>query len=47
MWQQGGGSEYIIDQIVTVLEIAIGFYLCFRSQGISTLLRKFREAGLK
>lgn len=47
MWQQGRGNEYIIDQIVTVLEMAIGFYLCFRSQGISTLLRKLREAGLK
>lgn len=47
MWGQGGKDEYIINQIVTVLEIAIGIYLCLRAQGLSTLLRKFREAGAK
>lgn len=47
MWEQGRENEYIFDQIVTILEIAIGLYLCLRAQGISTLLRKFREAGVK
>lgn len=47
MWGQGAGSEYIINQIVTVLEIAIGLYLCLRAQGLSNLLRKLREAGTR
>ena len=47
MWEQGGGNEYIINQIVTVLEIAIGLYLCLRAQGLSNLLRRLREAGAR
>ncbi|MDP1521487.1 hypothetical protein Q8A57_10950 [Porticoccus litoralis] len=47
MWEQGGEAEYVINQIVTVMEIAIGVYLCLRAQGLSTLLRRFREAGAK
>ena len=47
MWEQGGENEYIIDQIVTVLEISIGIYLCLRAQGLSTLLRRFHQAGTK
>lgn len=47
MWKHGGPNEYKINQIVTVLEIAIGLYLCLRAQGLSNLLRKLREAGAK
>ncbi len=47
MWEQGGGTEYIINQIVTALEIAIGLYLCLRAQGLSNLLRRLREAGVR
>ncbi len=47
MWEQGTKSEYIINQIVTVLEIAIGLCLCLRAKGLSNLLRRLREAGAK
>lgn len=47
MWEQGGPNEYKINQIVTVLEIAIGLYLCLRAQGLSNMLRRLREAGAK
>ena len=47
MWEQGSKNEYIINQIVTVIEIAIGLYLCLRAQGLSNLIRKLREAGAK
>ena len=47
MWEQGEGHKYIINQIITVLEIAIGLYLCLRAQGLSNLLRKLREDGAK
>ena len=40
-------NEHIINEIVTVLEIAIGLYLCLRAQGLSNLLRKLRQAGAK
>lgn len=47
LWETGRGIEYKMDQVVTVLEIAIGLYLCLRAQGLSNLLRKLREAGAK
>ncbi len=47
IWEQGSPNEYKINQIVTVLEIAIGLYLCLRAQGLSNMLRKLREAGAK
>lgn len=47
MWEQGGSTQYIINQIVTVLELAIGLYLCLRAQGLSNLLHKLRAAGAK
>lgn len=47
MWNQGRESEYIINEVITVLEITIGLYLCLRAQGLSNLLRKFRQAGAR
>lgn len=47
MWEQDGGNEYIMNLLVTMLEIAIGLYLCLRAQGLSALLRRLREAGAR
>ena len=47
LWDQRGPNEYAINQIVTVIEIAIGLYLCLRANGLSNLIRKLREAGSK
>ena len=47
MWDRVGESEYIINLAVTVVEAAIGLYLCLRAQGLSNLLRRLREAGAK
>lgn len=37
--------EHMINQAVTVVEFAIGLYLCLRAKGLSVLLRRLREAG--
>jgi len=39
--------EYIIDEVITVLEIAIGLYLCFQAKGLNSLLMKMRGLGTK
>jgi len=38
----GADHEYIMNQIVTVIEIAVGLYLCLSAKGLSKLVRKFR-----
>lgn len=47
MFNQGSENEHIINEVVTVIEIAIGLYLCLRAQGLSNLLKKFRQAGAR
>jgi hypothetical protein len=34
-----------INQIVTVVELFIGVYLCIKSDGVKNLIRRFRTAG--
>lgn len=47
LWGQDGSHKYLINQAVTVIEMAIGLFLCLRANGLSGLLRRFREAGSK
>ena len=37
---------YIVDEIVTVIEIGIGLYLCFGAHGLSGLLWRLKNTGL-
>lgn len=44
-WGPDDEYEYIINGIVTVIEVVIGLFLCLRARGLSGLLRRLREAG--
>lgn len=37
----------VINQLVTLLEIAIGLFLCLRAKGLSAMLRRLRTAGIE
>ncbi len=46
-WGSQYKHEYVFNEMVTVLEIAIGIFLCLRARGLSYLLYKIREAGAR
>ena len=43
----GSIPQFIIQQIITVIELGVGVYLCIRSKGISNLIYRLRTAGAK
>ena len=43
----GVESKYIINEVVTVVEISVGLYLCLQAKGLSALIRSFRQVGAK
>ena len=43
----GSIPQFIIQQIITVVELAVGVYLCIRSNGVSNLIYRLRTAGAK
>lgn len=47
LYNQSTKGEIIIQEIITVLEIVIGLYLCLQAKGLNTLLLKFRGLGAK
>lgn len=40
-------AEYMINEVVTIVEIAIGLYLCLNSFGINRLIWRLRGAGIE
>lgn len=40
-------NEYIIQELITVLEVGIGLYLCLQAKGLNNLLLKFRGLSPK
>ena len=46
LYHRDEGVEYIIRALVSVLEIAVGLYLCLQARGLNALINRLRWAGL-
>ena len=39
-------AAYVIQELITVVELCIGLFLCLHADGLSKLIRRLRSAGV-